>query len=270
MTDINRLIATVKWAEEQARKCKSWNPEWGWLGTANALGEAAAQLRADHPEGGARTPQDYAIEFGEYLAQRAVAFLRLMEEPDQGADKPDMCGEVYGALRNAICEFRKRADRCAPTVPIAPGPAAVDGAQKSPFTPPSKEWCERMAQLEDDSEIGAGGLAAIPPIIPAKPTLAARAEAVERAIRTRTVAEVGMDAAALSAAAHTLRAMPGMVEALKDAVAHLAGATSAYKTYAGNSKREGVRDALYSTLLKDFEKATERGRAALRALEEGR
>jgi hypothetical protein len=52
-------------------------------------------------------------------------------------------------------------------------------------------------------------------------------------------------------------------EALEDAVAHLAGATSAYETFAGNSKRAGVRDALYTTRLSDFKKATERTRAAL-------
>lgn len=54
-----------------------------------------------------------------------------------------------------------------------------------------------------------------------------------------------------------------LLEALLDATAHLAGATSAYERFAGNSKRAGVRDALYSTRLSDFKKATERARAAV-------
>lgn len=53
------------------------------------------------------------------------------------------------------------------------------------------------------------------------------------------------------------------IEALTDATAHLMGATSAYKDFAGNFKRPGKRDALYSTRLKDFEKACDRARAAL-------
>jgi hypothetical protein len=51
--------------------------------------------------------------------------------------------------------------------------------------------------------------------------------------------------------------------ALMDATAHLAGATSAYEHFAGNSKRAGVRDALYSTRLSDFKRALERARAEL-------
>lgn len=54
-----------------------------------------------------------------------------------------------------------------------------------------------------------------------------------------------------------------LYEALMDATAHLAGATSAYETFAGNSKRAGKRDALYSTRLADFQKALERARKAL-------
>ena len=110
-----------------------------------------------------------------------------------------------------------------------------------------------------------------------RPSLAARAEAVEQAIEGCKASVCGLDAAnrelvapylaALSAAATTIADVPAMVEAFKDATAHLAGATSAYETYAGNSKRAGVRDAVYSTRLKDFQKATERARAALRALD---
>lgn len=52
-------------------------------------------------------------------------------------------------------------------------------------------------------------------------------------------------------------------EALMDAVAHLAGAVSAYETFAGNSKRAGVRDALYNTRSADFRRALERTRGVL-------
>jgi hypothetical protein len=53
-------------------------------------------------------------------------------------------------------------------------------------------------------------------------------------------------------------------KALMDATAHLAGAVSAYETFAGNSKRSGKRDALYSTRLSDFQKALARARTELK------
>ena len=120
MTDIERLIAELK---DICDTCD--------IGTRvrGVLTRAVAQLRADHPTN-ARTPQDYAIEFGGYLADRAVTFLRLMEEPDMGADNPDHQAEVYRALRSAVYEFRKRAARCAPDVHIAVGPEAVDEVKR--------------------------------------------------------------------------------------------------------------------------------------------
>ncbi len=54
-----------------------------------------------------------------------------------------------------------------------------------------------------------------------------------------------------------------LVEALKDATANLAGAVSAYETFAGKFGRKSVQDALFSTRLSDFNKALERARAAL-------
>ena len=117
------------------------------------VGDMLAQLRADHPapsslarqimrgleRGAQRTPQDYAIEFGGYLADRAVTFLRLMEEPDMGADNPDHQAEVYRALRSAVYEFRKRAARCAPDVHIAVGPEAVDEALDTEHLTPEQQ-----------------------------------------------------------------------------------------------------------------------------------
>lgn len=54
-----------------------------------------------------------------------------------------------------------------------------------------------------------------------------------------------------------------LYEALIDATAHLVGAASAYQTFAGNSRRAGVRDALYNTRLQDFNKAVARARHML-------
>lgn len=51
-------------------------------------------------------------------------------------------------------------------------------------------------------------------------------------------------------------------EAFKEVLAALVAATSAYETFAGNSKRPGVRDALYAIRLKDYQKEIERARKA--------
>ena len=49
-------------------------------------------------------------------------------------------------------------------------------------------------------------------------------------------------------------------EAYIDCVAHLSAAVSAYESFAGNSWRSGVRDALFNTRLKDFHSALDRAR----------
>lgn len=51
-------------------------------------------------------------------------------------------------------------------------------------------------------------------------------------------------------------------EAFSDVIAALVGAVSSYENFAGNSKRPGVRDALYATRIKDYHKAIERARKA--------
>jgi hypothetical protein len=81
---------------------------------------AIEQLRADHPAQGERTPQDYAIEFGEYLAKSAEAFMHRVN------DYPYDCNEEWCGLRSAVYEFRKRAARCVPDVHVAVSPEAVD------------------------------------------------------------------------------------------------------------------------------------------------
>lgn len=55
-------------------------------------------------------------------------------------------------------------------------------------------------------------------------------------------------------------------EAFSDVLAALVGAVSSYETFAGNSKRPGVRDALYSTRLKDYQNAIERAQNSYRYL----
>lgn len=52
-----------------------------------------------------------------------------------------------------------------------------------------------------------------------------------------------------------------------NALANLAAATSSYKNFVGNSKRSGVRDPLYNTRLKDYERAEERAREAYATFE---
>lgn len=55
-------------------------------------------------------------------------------------------------------------------------------------------------------------------------------------------------------------------EALRDAVAHLAGAASAYRTYAKRYSKLRPRaetDAFFSTRVEDMDRAVERGRAVL-------
>jgi hypothetical protein len=63
-----------------------------------------------------RTPQDYAIEFGGYLADSAEQFLNARNEYDRlnelgdGGD-PDMLSDHYRNLTSAIYQFRKRAQK---------------------------------------------------------------------------------------------------------------------------------------------------------------
>lgn len=55
-------------------------------------------------------------------------------------------------------------------------------------------------------------------------------------------------------------------EAFRDLLANLEAATSAYRKFAGNSKRQGIRDPFYTTRLKDYESALDRGRKAYKEL----
>ena len=57
-----------------------------------------------------RTPQDYAIEFAEYMAKAADDYLAASDEP-RTEDDYNAKHEAWSALRCAIYEFRKRRDR---------------------------------------------------------------------------------------------------------------------------------------------------------------
>lgn len=54
-----------------------------------------------------RTPSDYAIEFGEYLAKAAEQFMSEQNRAWELEEVPD--SEYWTALQSAIHEFRKRA-----------------------------------------------------------------------------------------------------------------------------------------------------------------
>jgi alpha-amylase/alpha-mannosidase (GH57 family) len=54
--------------------------------------------------------------------------------------------------------------------------------------------------------------------------------------------------------------------AFLDILASLVAAVSSYENYAGNSKRPGVRDALYNTRLADYKQAIQRARHRYREL----
>lgn len=80
------------------------------------------------------------------------------------------------------------------------------------------------------------------------------------------------DAAFIAASREVVPALIAEVrrlrEALVDAAAHLAGASSAYAKHAGRSKSirpRGVADPFYMTRVQDFDAATSRARKALGA-----
>lgn len=56
-----------------------------------------------------RTNKDYAIEFGEYLAQSAENLLKVVEGLEEVLEIPS---DEFSALQSAIYEFRKRAAKC--------------------------------------------------------------------------------------------------------------------------------------------------------------
>lgn len=63
-----------------------------------------------------RTPKDYAIEFGEYLAKAAVFYMDTRNLADSANERGaefdyDRLTDAFRALHSAVYEFRKRAER---------------------------------------------------------------------------------------------------------------------------------------------------------------
>ena len=95
---------------------------------------------------GGRTPEQFAIEFGEYLAQSAEHFLERYSAPERMSDFEDV-----RHLRSAIYEFRKRASRSAHPAPSSddaktketPAQEAVAWRVKRPRNP-SWWFCETL------------------------------------------------------------------------------------------------------------------------------
>jgi len=58
-----------------------------------------------------RTPEQYAIEHGGYLADAAEAYMRAINKYSAGEEDSDYLSDHWRALQNAVGEFRKRADR---------------------------------------------------------------------------------------------------------------------------------------------------------------
>lgn len=105
-----------------------------------------------------RTPQDYAIEHAEYMAQDAERLLdtinHLNAQRDEDGDAFDSDAlaraeeavtEAFGSVRNGIYEFRKRRDRAAAQPAGAQQPGAAHAAL--PY-----QWREKVAELADQLE----------------------------------------------------------------------------------------------------------------------
>lgn len=68
-------------------------------------------VQADNQTSVDRSPKDYAIEFGEYLAKAAERFQDVMQAELVGEHDDQLRSERWRALEAAIYEFRKRALR---------------------------------------------------------------------------------------------------------------------------------------------------------------
>lgn len=88
-----------------------------------ALRQREAELEQRDPTG--RTPKDYAIEFGEYLAKAAEQYLEQRNLYDAKESDSDALMDAWRALRSSIGEFRKRATRAAIPAPPKEGSDAT-------------------------------------------------------------------------------------------------------------------------------------------------
>lgn len=149
MTDLHsKKCLSVK----QIRAIANGPSDGPWRGALLDCADLLEQ-RSDETSG-ERTPKDYAIEHGEYMAQAALSFfnslndvamteqaLETWDEADPeykaAAERVDRAWEVrhdhWTALQNAVFEFRKRADRAkgAPETSAPPLCAKCGGHQTS-------------------------------------------------------------------------------------------------------------------------------------------
>lgn len=78
---------------------------------ADTIYEAIRALSPTPPgEKGERTPEEFAIEFGEYMAKAADRYLDLNQPEVEKLDYPAL-DEAHVRLRTALYEFRKRAKK---------------------------------------------------------------------------------------------------------------------------------------------------------------
>lgn len=109
-----------------------------------------AALAEAGPATGERDTKDYAVEFGEYLAKAAEAYMRFPL-----ANGLDRALDAYRALRSAVYEFRKRADCVIPAAPVGTGTQVGDlierveraGARMGSFQSPDGSFDEFKAAV---------------------------------------------------------------------------------------------------------------------------
>lgn len=88
-----------------------------------------------------RTPRDYAIEFGGYLATSAERYMATVnvywaaysDGDDEAVDEAEAAmSEAYQRLQSDIYEFRKRAGRVTRPPPVAVLPRPIGGISLNP------------------------------------------------------------------------------------------------------------------------------------------
>jgi hypothetical protein len=93
--------------------------EEAYRGYADASNKWNRKAASGTEQAGGRTLEQFAIEFGEYLAKSSEQYLSVVAEVTElstahSADA-DSLTDAYRALKSAIYEFRKRANRAAAT-----------------------------------------------------------------------------------------------------------------------------------------------------------
>lgn len=132
-----RIAALTEALENEREECakiadRCVDPEWdfdvedGSNGTARQIAATiraravlASPTKAARGEVTERTPQDFAIEFGEYMAKAAEEYMKAISETFGKARITKnvdftQASEAYRGLTSGIYEFRKRAARAQP------------------------------------------------------------------------------------------------------------------------------------------------------------